>query len=178
MLKTWGAAVSAIALAVTPASSACWSIEETSAATIRDFQTMLMVSTLTCQVAKHDMTADYNEFLRANKAAVQRVNDRIKTHFIKANGPVMGMKSYDGFVTRLANAYGSRGSSAEICDNMAAVAREATLMGGNEDGLLLLAERQGIVTAVPEGACSGPRQSVALNGAPIATGRGSSSGDR
>lgn len=164
MLKALSAAAAAVALVSTPVGAACWSHEETAAATIREFQSMLMVATLRCQVAHHDITAEYNDFLRANKVLIQRQNDRIKAHFVKTHGPASGQKAYDAFTTHLANGYGAEGSSGEICDNMASLAREATLMAGNVDGLLLLADRQGLITEVPGGTCNGPRQSIAMEG--------------
>jgi len=164
MLKALGAAAAAIALVSTPVNAACWNSEETAAVAVREFQSMLMVATLRCQVAHHDMTAEYNAFLRANKTLIQRQNDKIKAHFIRTAGPAAGQKAYDSFTTHMANGYGADGSSGDICDNMAALAREATLMAGNVDGLLLLADREGLTTEVPGGNCGGPRQSVALNG--------------
>ena len=52
----------------------------------------------------------------------------------------------------------------DIIDPIAFLAREAALMGGNEDGLLLLADRQGLTTEVPGGVCTPVRgrSSVAL----------------
>lgn len=167
MLKSVGAAVAAVALAITPVHAACWTNEEVSAATIRELQSLLMVATLRCQVAHHDITAEYNDFLRANKTMIQRGNDRLKAHFVKASGPAGGQRAYDQFTTHLANGYGADGSSGEVCDNVAALAREATLMAGNEDGLLLLADRQGLTTEVPGGSCTPVRgrPAVAMNDA-------------
>lgn len=165
MRKSFGAAVAAVVMLAMPANAACWSSDETSAATIREFQSMLMVATLRCQVAHHDMTHDYNDFLKANKALIQRGNDRIKAHFVKASGPAAGQKAYDSFATHLANGYGADGSSGDVCDTMSALAREAALIGGNENGLLLLADRQGLTTEVPGGSCGAPRrQNVAMAG--------------
>lgn len=166
MRKALGAAAAALTLASSmPANAACWNNEELTAATVREFQSMLMVATLRCQVAHHDMTAEYNGFLRANKALIQRQNDKIKAHFVRTAGPVAGQKAYDQFTTHMANGYGADSSSADVCDNMSALAREATLMAGNVDGLLLLAEREGLTTELPGGSCgNGSRQNVALNG--------------
>jgi hypothetical protein len=114
---------------------------------------MLMVATLRCQVMHVDVTGDYNVFLNANKATIQKMNDRLKAHFIKAHGPVEGQRHYDGFATSLANAYGARQGNAGVCSGVASLAREAAMMAGSEEGLVLLAQRQGVATAFPEGVC-------------------------
>lgn len=157
------AGIAALALGVSPVQAGCWSAQEASAGTIRDLQTMLMVATLRCQAAHTDITADYNVFLGANKATIQKLNERLKTHFIKAAGPAGGQRAYDSFVTTLANAYGAQASTAEICGATAALEREAAMMAGDEEGLLLLAQRQGIATALPEGVCALATSDVALN---------------
>jgi hypothetical protein len=171
MLKSVGAAVAAVALiASTPSNAACWTKDETAAATIREFQSMLMVATLRCQVAHHDMTAEYNDFLKANKLLIQKQNSKIKAHFVRGSSAAAGQKAYDSFTTHLANGYGADGSSDEVCGNMASLAKEAGLVGGNIDGMLTLATRVNLTTEVPGGTCAAAR--VALNG------RGRPAGER
>jgi hypothetical protein len=161
MRRIFGGLLAGMALAAAPAQAACWNEQEVSAGTIRDFQSMLMVATLRCQVMHVDVTGDYNAFLNANKATIQKLNDRLKAHFIKAHGPVEGQRHYDGFATSLANAYGARQGNAGVCSGVASLAREAAMMEGSEEGLILLARRQGIATAFPEGACGSTSMTVA-----------------
>lgn len=161
MRKALGAAFAAVALASAPVQAACWNEQEVSAGTIREFQSLLMVATLRCQVMHVDITGDYNAFLGANKSTIQKMNDRLKVHFIKTHGPVEGQRRYDGFATSLANAYGSRQGAAEVCVGVASLAREAALMAGSEEGLVLLAQRQGIATAFPEAVCAAGGVTVA-----------------
>ncbi|MDO6413363.1 hypothetical protein Q4F19_03115 [Sphingomonas sp. BIUV-7] len=162
MIKRMGAALAAVALATAPVQAACWNDQEISAGTIRDFQSLLMVATLRCQVMHVDITADYNAFLNANKPTIQKMNERLKIHFFKAHGPVEGQRRYDGFATSLANAYGARQGNKEVCTGVASLAREAAMMAGSEEGLVLLAQRQGIATALPEGACESPAGSITV----------------
>lgn len=169
MVRGFGAACAAMALTVAPAQAACWNADETSAATVRELQSVLMVAALRCQVSHHEFTADYNGFLRANRYAIQQMNDRLKAHFIKAAGPAVGQTAYDSFTTSLANGHGGEGASAEICDGMAALAREAGMMAGSTDGLLLLAARQGLTVSLPEGVCVGTSMTTALAAPAIAT---------
>jgi hypothetical protein len=164
--------MAAVALLAAPSTAACWTKDETAAATIREFQSMLMVATLRCQVAHHDMTTEYNDFLKSNKALIQKQNSRIKAHFSRASGAAAGQKAYDAFTTHLANGYGADSSSDEVCGNMAGLAREASLLAGNVEGMLLLADRVNLTTEVPGGTCAAARTSVALNA------RGRRSGER
>lgn len=161
MRKIFGGLLAGMALAAAPAQAACWNEQEVSAGTIRDFQSMLMVATLRCQVMHVDVTHEYNAFLNANKATIQKMNDRLKAHFIKTHGPVEGQRHYDGFATSLANAYGARQGNAGVCTGIASLAREAALMGGSEEGLMLLARREGVATVFPEGACGAATMTVA-----------------
>ena len=162
MIKGFGAACAAVALGVAPAQAACWNADETAAATVRELQSVLMVAALRCQVAHHEITEDYNVFLRANRYTIQQMNDRLKAHFIKAGGAAKGQTAYDAFTTSLANGHGAEGASAEVCDGMGALAREAGLMAGSAEGLLLLAARQGLAISLPEGECARPAMTMAL----------------
>ena len=162
MRRLVGAAVAACMLAVSPAQAGCWNTEDASAATVRELQSMLMVATLRCQVAGHEMVADYNGYLQANKATIQRLNDRLKAHFIKASGAVAGQRAYDAFATTLANVYGAEASSPEVCGAMISLTHEAAMMAGSEDGLLLLAQREGIQARLPEGRCALAESNVAM----------------
>ena len=153
MGKRGFAAVCAALLVTTPAQSACWSANSASAARVRDLQTFLMVETLRCQVMGFDLTSDYNGFLRNNRTALGSANTSLKSFFIAADGPVFGQQSYDRFTTTLANAYGASRTNAETCQNARDIAREAAMMANDPEGLLMIAERQGLMPRLPGGAC-------------------------
>lgn len=152
-MKSLGAAVAAIALIATPVRAACWNAEEASAANVRQFQSMLMVATLRCHAAGVDIAVHYNGFLNANKSALVQINERLKAHFIRSHGPVAGQRAYDGFTTSMANGYGAGGSSPALCENMAAIEREAGMMANSVEGLVMLAERESAVATMPDGRC-------------------------
>lgn len=162
MIRILGAAGAAMALAVAPLQAACWRSEEASAANVRELQSALMVAMLRCSAAGRDFSADYNVFLRANRATIQQMNDRIKAHFVRSAGPARGQIAYDSFTTSLANNHGAEGSSAELCDDMDALAREGALMQGSAEGLMLLAAREGLNVRLPEGRCDEPAATVAM----------------
>lgn len=153
MRKRGFAAVCAVLLATTPAQSACWSANAMSAARIRDLQTFLMVETLRCQVMGFDLTSEYNGFLRANRTTLGAVNGHLKSFFIAADGPVFGQQSYDRFTTTLANAYGASHTSADTCADARDTAHEAAMMDNDEQGLLMIADRQGLMPRLPGGVC-------------------------
>lgn len=153
MVKALVAAAAACAMLTAPVQASCWNAEEASAATVRELQSMLMVAALRCQAAGRGMMDEYNGFVVANRKTISAMNDRIKTHFIRGMGPVAGQRGYDTYTTSMANGYGAGASGSETCGSAAALAREATMMAGSLDGLLLLADRQGLVAKLPDGLC-------------------------
>ena len=148
-----GAAVVAAMLAGAPAGAACWSPEQTAAARIRDLQSQLMVSTLKCQVIHVDLTKEYNAFIGGNRTAIAAVNMRLKSYFIRGEGPVAGQAAYDRFTTSLANGYGSARTNNATCEEARALATEASMMANSEEGLLLLADRAGVSPRLPGARC-------------------------
>lgn len=152
-----GMLVAAMIVAVTaaPVQAGCWKSDEAAAAGVRELQSMLMVAALRCQVSGHPMMNDYNQFVQVNRSAIMAMNDRLKAHFQRAFGPVGGQRAYDSFTTSMANGYGAAASGAEACGDADSLAREGATLGGSVEGLMLLAERQGLVAKLPEGLCEG-----------------------
>jgi hypothetical protein len=155
MLKGVLIAATAAAILAAPVQATCWKSDEVSAASVRELQSMLMVAALRCQVAGYPMMDDYNNFVQSNRAAISAMNDRLKAHFIHAMGAVGGQRAYDSFTTSMANGYGAAASGADVCGEADSLAREAAMLNGSVDGLMLLAERQGLVAKLPEGLCGG-----------------------
>ena len=120
---------------------------------MRDLQTYLMVETLRCQMVGYDLSSEYNGFLRANRSALNNNNTRLKSFFISADGPVYGQQAYDRFTTTLANAYGAARTNEETCASARSVATEAAMMNNSAEGLLMIAERQGLTPNLPGGRC-------------------------
>lgn len=125
------------------AASDCWAAQTVSAAKVRDLQTMLMVAGLRCRASGTDVLGAYNHFVKANRAALVEVNDRLKLHFKAAYGPAQGQRSYDRFATALANTYGAGGGGTADCVDMAALAGEAASARGSA-ALAAIAERRGV----------------------------------
>ena len=151
----------ALAAVASPVQAGCWSAEHVRAAQVRDLQTFLMVETLRCQAVGFNISADYNAFIRGNRAAIGGANDRLKAFFIGADGPVYGQTAYDRFTTSLANAYGAGRTNADSCEGARSVAAEAALMANSDEGLWMIADRQGLNPALPGGRC-GPETMAAV----------------
>jgi hypothetical protein len=155
MFKRIGVVAAVASMIVAPVQATCWKSDEVAAAGVRELQSMLMVAALRCQVAGHPMMADYNAFVDNNRSAIGLMNDRIKAHFIRALGPVGGQRAYDAFATSMANGYGAAASGAEVCGAADSLAREGAMLSNSTEGLMLLAEREGLSAKLPEGLCAG-----------------------
>ena len=152
MRKILCAAAAALS-ALSPAQAACWSSDQVDAALVRNLQTYLMVETLRCSAVGYDITQHYNSFVRGNRIALGSANDELKAFFIAASGPVGGQSSYDRFTTSLANTYGGDPTSDESCAYARGLAYEASLMANSNDGLAVMADREGLYPALPGGRC-------------------------
>jgi hypothetical protein len=112
-----------------PVKAGCWSDAAAEATQVRILQTRLMVATLKCQTAGVDITATYNDFIRAKRQVLAGANARIKAHFTDdaatARAADAGQAYYDRFVTSLANAFGAEETNAETCAAAATLAMDA-----------------------------------------------------
>lgn len=118
-------------------STAGWSQADRSAATIREFQTRLMVAALRCRAAGINVLASYNQFIAADRAEIAAANDRLKARFRSAS-PATGERDYDRYTTSLANGFAGEQWSPASCDRANRLAREAAQSRGN---LLAVATR-------------------------------------
>jgi hypothetical protein len=130
----FGAAVLVSLIATTPAQAACWSADQISAAKVREFETVLMVSALRCRGG--GVLASYNTFVRGSRPALTEANDQLRAHF-DADGS--GLNGYDRYVTSLANRYGAGGGF--DCNEAADMLRSALASGGSLSSLERLADR-------------------------------------
>jgi len=147
-------AVAAAGFIAEPAHAAanCWNPTQVSAAKIRDLQSRLMVATMRCRAMGIDVLPAYNDFVRTNRATIQAANTVIKARF--ASGfAIRGQFEYDRFTTQLANAYGADATSAAICHDTEARAREAIAANGDADRLLEIVGRMGPTPYLPGGQC-------------------------
>ncbi len=110
----------------------------------------------------YNISREYNAFVRGNRAAIGAANDQLKAFFIKSAGPVYGQTAYDRFTTKLANNYGADRTNADTCDAARSTAAEAAQMDNSAEGLVMIADRQGLYPSLPGGRCG--RDTMASNG--------------
>lgn len=142
----------------------CWDQQAVEAAQIREFDIMLMVSALRCQVKGVDFVADYNRFVVGNKAVLVGANDQIRGHFNTAMGGKAALDAYDQMSTAMANRYGNGGVS-DDCETLRAIATGATVATPESTRAFLLANAQRVGM---DPALSGGRCAMLVAAAPVA----------
>jgi len=153
-----GRVVGALALCcgmAAQAHAACWDARTIEAAQIRQFDIMLMVSALRCQVKGVDLVPDYNAFVRSNKPTLIGANEEFLRHFNAGMGGRAALDAYDRFGTVMANQFGNGGVS-EDCETLRSIVRDATAgdMASTRDRLLGAAQRVGMEPPLPGGQCA------------------------
>jgi len=140
-------------LLASPASAACWSQTEINAAKVRTFETMLMVSALRCTSSEHDLLRDYNNFVRAKRPLLAKMNVIMRAHFGKGKSAKRALNDYDNYIISIANRYGA-GTSRDDCSEMAALAKTAVRSDVSTIALVNLANAAGSHPKLPGGTCS------------------------
>lgn len=135
-----------------PAQAACWSPAAAEAASVRDFETMLMVSTLRCRLVDADFTQDYNRFIRDKRASLTGINDELRTQFGSLDG-------YDRYVTAIANSYGA-GAEGLGCRDIGSLLAAANALPADRASLVRLANSAGASPPLPGNRCRS--QAIAL----------------
>jgi hypothetical protein len=138
-------ALCSVSIPASATSTAGWNQADRSAATIREFQTRLMVAALRCRAAGINVLASYNQFIAADRAEITAANDRLKAHFASINS-VTGDRDYDRYTTSLANNFAGEQWSPQSCGAAERLAREAAQSRGN---LLAVASRDTELTEAP-----------------------------
>ena len=145
-------ACAAIAMTATSAQAACWSAKSASAAQVREFETMLMVSALRCRSGSDGFLDDYNRFVRSSRTTLTGVNDDLRAQF--GGNSRSALNRYDSYVTSIANRHGA-GSAGLDCGDMKKLARDAVAAKGSRATLDQLAVRAGADPELPGGRCRG-----------------------
>jgi hypothetical protein len=143
------------ALTAPAQAAACWNARTIEAAQIRQFDIMLMVSALRCQVKGVDFVADYNAFVRSNRSVLVGTNAEILRHFNAEMGGRAALTAYDRLGTAMANQFGNGGVS-EDCETLRAIAREATATYAppSREQLLGAAQQVGMEPTLPGAPCA------------------------
>ncbi|MFT3968620.1 MAG: hypothetical protein QM690_22365 [Sphingobium sp.] len=155
-LMGWAALLCGAAASTGAQAEACWNQRAVEAAQIREFDIMLMVSALRCQVKGTDFVADYNRFVTGHKTTLVSVNDEIRAHLNVEMGGKAALDAYDRLSTSMANRYGNGGGMEEDCEGLRAIAVNAAASGAESTRALLLAhaQRVGVDPALAGGRCA------------------------
>jgi hypothetical protein len=112
----------------------CWDSQELEALKLQRFKTMLLVGMLNCRDQEPGIAADYNRFVRANRAMIAEKQAVVREHFIRTSGPAAGLNAYSDFETALGNRYSDADFDYQRCG---AIADEARMAGYvSESGLM------------------------------------------
>lgn len=145
------ATLPSLALFTTSAyANSCWYPNESKAAQLRDFHTMLMVGTLQCRSDNRWAVERYNEFVTKQRGLLDANAYVLKAHFMRENGIQDGQAAYDRFATTLANQKGARTSDPGFCQTIDTFVRMAT--DATQADLLVLAAS--VSDAPVSGACA------------------------
>ncbi|MEP6786297.1 MAG: hypothetical protein ABI898_11230 [Sphingomonadales bacterium] len=156
MRKTVLAAGAMLALAGVPVQAACWTPQQVSAAKVRDFDTMLMVSALRCRFESRQLVNDYNTMVMRHRAGLSEMNRTLGARFKAIHGEREGLNQLDRYVTQVANHYGAGTSEQLTCASLVSIAEAAIAEPQTAAALIALADRAGVVPHTPEGVCEAP----------------------
>lgn len=137
-ITTAMALASALAMAAPAQAAPCWSDTAIEAARIRQFETMMMVSTLRCRLVGADFSEAYNRFVREKRPVLVAAGEAMRAQFAQAVGAQRALGAYDDFMTKVANSYGG-GMEGTKCADMASVAQAAAEAPATREALARLA---------------------------------------
>jgi hypothetical protein len=150
--------ISGLALGAAMASpvqaNGCWDRYSVEAAQIRQFDIMLMVSSLRCQLKGVEFVRDYNAFVVSNRAVLIGANDAVLRHFNSGMGGQAALTAYDRFSTAIANSFGNA-DTAPDCATIKEMVIAATASDGlsTRERVLGWAQQAGMDPVLAEGRC-------------------------
>ena len=116
----------------------CWQGSEVEALKLQRFKTMLLVAMLNCRDREPGMEADYNRFVRANRALIASRQAMVRSHFMRAYGSYFGLRAWSDYETALGNQFSDAEFTPMRCAEAAAEARLASYV--SERGLVDMLE--------------------------------------
>lgn len=152
----WVALASGMMASTGAQAASCWDQRAVEAAQIHEFDIMLMVAALRCQVKGTDFVPDYNRFVSGNRAALVGANDEIRAHLNAGMGGKAALDAYDHISTAMANRYGNGGGVYEDCAGMRGLIVNATPAGAADATRAFLvanAQRVGVDPELDGGRC-------------------------
>jgi hypothetical protein len=116
----------------------CWTSASVGAARLRELQIMFMGVSLRCVSKGVDIRPNYENFLAANKKALNAAHDQLKLHYGVTTKKI-GNGEYDQFQTRLANHYGTGKTDVQNCKSFGALMDELSGSAASPDMLASVA---------------------------------------
>ena len=132
-------------LGTTAAQANCWSPQAVTAAKIRNFDTMLMVSALRCRTSNSNFMASYGAFMNQNRGSLVVAGLELQKHFGSASG-------YDHYAISVANHYGA-GVQGMSCADLASITESARSAAMTAEQIADLAERSGVDPMLDAATC-------------------------
>ncbi|MBB6123178.1 hypothetical protein [Sphingobium subterraneum] len=140
-------------MSAAPAMAAsCWTDAAYRAAQIRDFETMMMVSTLRCRITGVDFSEPYNQFIRGKRQLLIAANETLRGQFAQTVGAARALGAYDDYMTKIANSYGG-GMAGMNCRDFASVVDAAVASPATTEAVAQLAAMAGSAPRVPGDRC-------------------------
>ena len=95
-----------ICAALTLPTTAIANDDTADAETVREFNLMLMATSLRCRTTRFDFRAEYEAFSRYNLHHLNRAHDVIRNGLTARLGQFQGQREFDRFDSDMANRYG------------------------------------------------------------------------
>lgn len=162
-----GLALASVAIGQPAMAANCWHRAVTEAAQVKQFDIMLMVSTIRCFRKGVDFSADYNQFVRTKRSVLRAVGDEMIRHLNGSMGGKAAAMAYDRMSVVMANRFGD-GVDGYECEDIRAMVVEANGVDISRDQLLSLAQRAGMEPPLPAPRCVVPGvETVVASAAPV-----------
>lgn len=136
------------------AAVSCWNQAVTEAAQVKQFDIMMMVSTIRCHRKGVDLSSDYNKFVVSRRTVLQGVGKELVKQFglnLRGNAAVM---AYDHLGVVMANSFGNDGRGTRNCEDIRAIIKDALIAEPDRVNLVYLAQRNGINPLLPVASCA------------------------
>jgi len=161
-----GLALLSVAVGQPVMAASCWNQTVTEAAQVRQFDIMLMVSTIRCFRKGVDFSADYNNFVKTKRAVLRAVGDEMIRHLNGSMGGKAAAVAYDRISVVMANRFGD-GVPGYECEDIRAMVVEANAADATRTEILSLAQRAGMEPPLPQPRCDLPAQPTLVASAPV-----------
>lgn len=148
-------ALAAMAIGQPVMAATCWNDSATEAVQVKQFDIMLMVSTLRCRGKGMDFSADYNQFVINKRLVLRAMGDEIVRQFNRDMGGKAAFNAYDHLTVVMANKYGNGVDGAD-CGDIRALIADANSVPASRDSLVGLAQRAGMDPSLPAPRCAAP----------------------